>query len=115
MTLETKAREPQNNFYAGVKDDKDFRVDINGAPFDHRPSLDIIPHSPTGFAWGYWGSGPAQLALAILQREGCTDEEAIRYYQNFKSQMIATLNMEETWQITSMDVRQWLSNNGLEL
>jgi hypothetical protein len=27
---------------------------------------DLVNHSPTGFSWGYAGSGPAQLALAIL-------------------------------------------------
>lgn len=27
---------------------------------------EIRNHSPTGFEWGYGGSGPAQLALAIL-------------------------------------------------
>ena len=37
--------------------------------------LDIVNHSPTGFAWGY--SGPAQLAIladwmgATMQREPC--------------------------------------------
>jgi hypothetical protein len=28
--------------------------------------LDLWNHSPTGFNWGYTGSGPSQLALAIL-------------------------------------------------
>ena len=28
--------------------------------------LEIRNHSPTGFEWGFGGSGPAQLALAIL-------------------------------------------------
>lgn len=28
--------------------------------------LDLRNHSPEGFEWGYGGSGPAQLALAIL-------------------------------------------------
>lgn len=28
--------------------------------------LGVRNHSPTGFSWGYNGSGPAQLALAIL-------------------------------------------------
>src|SRR6059036_1653610 len=28
--------------------------------------LEIRNHSPTGFQWGYAGSGPAQLALALL-------------------------------------------------
>lgn len=27
---------------------------------------DVYNHSPTGFEWGYGGSGPAQTALAIL-------------------------------------------------
>ncbi len=30
------------------------------------PRFDIRRHSPTGFAWGYEGSGAAQLALAIV-------------------------------------------------
>ena len=33
-----------------------------------RKSLAVYNHSPDGFAWGYGGSGPAQLALAILLR-----------------------------------------------
>jgi Family of unknown function (DUF6166) len=28
--------------------------------------LDLFNHSPTGFGWGYGGSGPAQLAVALL-------------------------------------------------
>lgn len=28
--------------------------------------LELMGHSPTGFEWGYRGSGPAQLALAIV-------------------------------------------------
>jgi hypothetical protein len=30
------------------------------------PRLDIRAHSPDGFEWGYGGSGPAQLALALV-------------------------------------------------
>ena len=33
-------------------------------PLDSR--RDLWNHSPTGFEWGYCGSGPAQLALALL-------------------------------------------------
>lgn len=29
------------------------------------PSLLLANHSPTGFEWGYLGSGPSQLSLAI--------------------------------------------------
>jgi len=36
-------------------------VTVNGVPLKH-----IVEHSPTGFQWGYGGSGPADLALSIL-------------------------------------------------
>jgi len=29
-----------------------------------RESLELVNHSPSGFEWGYGGSGPAQLALS---------------------------------------------------
>ncbi len=40
------------------------------------PRLDIRNHSPDGFAWGYPGSGPARLALAILCDALGDDERA---------------------------------------
>src|SRR5579859_5749217 len=30
------------------------------------PRNDLMNHSPNGLSWGYLGSGPAQLALAML-------------------------------------------------
>jgi hypothetical protein len=48
------------------------------------------PHSPTGFAWGYLGSGPSELARAILSdflgREAQPGE-----YQPFKEAAIAVV------------------------
>jgi Family of unknown function (DUF6166) len=44
-------------------------------------SLRVRKHSPDGFNWGYGGSGPAQLALALL-RELTTEEMAILWYQD---------------------------------
>ncbi len=41
--------------------------------------LDLYNHSPTGFEWGYWGSGPAQLALAMLADCLASDEQALLY------------------------------------
>jgi hypothetical protein len=42
------------------------------------PRCDLYNHSPTGFAWGYGGSGPAQLALAILADYLEDDAKALR-------------------------------------
>jgi hypothetical protein len=46
-------------------------------------SLVVRNHSPTRFAWGYGGSGPAQLALALLL-EITTKEMAFLWYQEVK-------------------------------
>lgn len=54
------------------------------------PSLKVYNHSPTGFAWGYSGSGPAQLALAILLTFA-SEDKAIMGYQRFKKRVIAAL------------------------
>ena len=50
-------------------------VTVNGKPLD--PRLDLWNHSPTGFQWGYGGSGPAQLALALLADYLGDDEQAV--------------------------------------
>ncbi len=52
------------------------------------PRLDLVNHSPDGFGWGYGGSGPAQLALAIIA-DVYDDETALFYYQRFKAEHIA--------------------------
>ena len=50
----------------------------------------IIRHSPDGFNFGYGGSGPADFALNILSVY-IGQEEAEKYYQNFKWAFISTV------------------------
>ena len=59
---------------------------VNGKPLPLR--LDLWNHSPTGFEIGYGGSGPAQLALAILA-DCCGDELAVTFHHPFKWAVIA--------------------------
>lgn len=67
--------------------------------------LDLRNHSPTGFCWGYTGSGPAQLALAMCA-EVVDSETALRAYQFVKSRLIATLPMDvREWGISGASVR----------
>ena len=68
------------------------------------PRLDLDNHSPTGFEWGYGGSGPAQLALAILADALDDDERAARLHQEFKWRVIAPLPRDSEWQITRDEV-----------
>ena len=70
-------------------------------------SLAVARHSPIGFGWGYGGSGPAQLALAILLR--ATDREtAVAHYQAFKWEVIAKLPQADLT-LRLAKVRGWLS------
>ena len=71
--------------------------------------LDLANHSPTGFCWGYGGSGPAQTALAILADYFADDALALRYYQEFKSKVIAQLPMDLDFEITSEQINKTLS------
>ena len=61
---------------------------VNGEPLP--PRLDLWNHSPSGFEFGYGGSGPAQLALAILA-DCCGDEAAVTHHQAFKWTVVARI------------------------
>lgn len=67
--------------------------------------LNLFNHSPGGFEWGYGGSGPAQLALAILAdhlgRDG--HDLAIKLHQRFKFSVVAGLP-HDGWTLTGDDV-----------
>ncbi len=80
-------------------------------PLVHRPH-----HSPTGMNWGYQGSGPADLALAILLdhlKEVPTDEQlrigqplAWRLHQFFKREFVA--GWGDSWELSSDQITAWL-------
>jgi Family of unknown function (DUF6166) len=80
-------------------------VKIDGRPLSPRRSLKVRNHSPTGFAWGYAGSGPAQLALAVLLEAGVPKEKAETLHQAFKSEYIAALPQGDFK--LDVDVAEW--------
>lgn len=87
--------------YEGRRTGQGVAVTVNGSPLD--PRLDLSNHSPTGFEWGYCGSGPAQLALAILTDHFGKHEPALTFYQRFKWQVIVKLPRKR-WTLTSREV-----------
>ena len=83
-------------------------ITVDGAPLDWRSSLAVRNHSPTGPAWGYGGSGPAQLALAI--RLAVTDAATAEwFYQQFKRSVIAPIEADH-WALDVGDVLGWLES-----
>jgi hypothetical protein len=92
--------------YTGKRTASGTIVTVNGQPLN--PRNDIRCHSPTGFEWGYGGSGSAQLALAILTDHIGDDRIAQAYYQDFKWQVIAPIQTP-TWSLTEEQVAEWLA------
>ena len=87
----------------------------------------VIFHSPTGFSWGYGGSGPADgsasgsqsLALSILADhldEHPTEDDLYcgrprcwQLHQPFKWRFIASLPFGEACELHSTQIQSWLT------
>lgn len=67
------------------------------------PYRKLFNHSPTGFNWGYEGSGPAQLALALLADALRDQRRAVRLHQAFKRKKIGALKVDE-WTMTEYEI-----------
>ncbi|WP_029630202.1 DUF6166 domain-containing protein [Zavarzinella formosa] len=73
-----------------------------GYPLD--PRNDLRNHSPDGFEFGYSGSGPSQLSLAILADVLRDDKLADRLHIDFKNKVISRLD-GNTFSLSEEDVR----------
>lgn len=83
-------------------------VTFDGKVLDPKASQKVYNHSPDGFAWGYSGSGPAQLSLAIMLAAGLSQPRAIRLYQRFKAQFISRLQQQEDFTL-ELDIHRWIA------
>jgi len=79
---------------------------------DPNPSQKVWNHSPDGFNWGYGGSGPAQLALALLLDVTADKERSVKYHQKFKRAFVA--GWGNVWEITEAEITTWLESQGGE-
>ena len=87
-----------------------YGADGDFTTYDLPPRNELRNHSPTGFSWGYPGSGPAQLALAILSHHTDNDEYALRNYQNFKTEVITKISTNH-WTMDNAQVQGWVEDN----
>lgn len=99
-------------WYQGIRTDEGVAVvvkrpDETGEKLGPARSLRLVNHSPDGFEWGYAGSGPAQLALAILLDFTGNEELAVARYQTFKQVCIAQAP-EKGWMLSGEILGQWL-------
>lgn len=87
-------------------------VHVGGVFLDPARSQKLFNHSPDGFAWGYGGSGPAQLALSLLLH--FTDDEhwSLNHYQNFKFEVVGSWDQYQNVRLPNKVVTDWIKNNG---
>jgi hypothetical protein len=79
------------------------------APYPMQERQDIVNHSPTGIAWGYGGSGPAQCSFAILM-DYLGDEAQVRtLYQHFKFKIVAAFPGNSEWTLTGRQIEDALA------
>lgn len=71
------------------------------------PRFDLRNHSPAGFEWGYGGSGPAQLALALAADVLGDDEAALGVYQRLKARLVGRLPADG-WTLTEGELAETL-------
>ncbi|HEC66591.1 MAG TPA: hypothetical protein ENI23_15050 [bacterium] len=75
--------------------------------------LDLYNHSPDGFEWGYGGSGPTQLALALLA-DFMGDEYALANYHAFRDAFTSKIEQDKDyWHITDGELKGLLIHEGL--
>jgi hypothetical protein len=119
--MSTQQQQPQRN-YEGKRTDNGVQVTVTTVPGagsmaaeasgdaalltqqDLPLRLDLWNHSPAGFEWGYGGSGPAQLALALLADALQDDEKAVALHQSFKWAVVGSLP-HVSWTLKDEEVR----------
>ncbi|MBT4687744.1 MAG: hypothetical protein HOK21_09330 [Rhodospirillaceae bacterium] len=91
--------------YTGIREGERVTVSVDGQPLDAR--LDLRDFHASGFEWGYEGSGPSQLALAILA-DHADPQTALGNYRKFVQIFIAEIE-DDSWRLTSDEINQRIS------
>ncbi len=101
--------------YVGIRTQEGARVWVVRnrpvASMTVEPLPHIVRHSPTGFEWGYLGSGPADLAYAILA-DYAGEDVAERLAVRFKEEVVARLP-RTAWMLTDAALTAFLERHNV--
>lgn len=93
-------------------------VKLDGRPYAYNFvddlcwSLDVAEHSPTGLEWGYLGSGPHQLAIALLREVTEDVDYAREMAQHFKEQVVVSMP-HFGWRMRETVIKTWVEAHPL--
>ena len=106
--MEENEPAPETRRYLGIRTPLGCTVGFNDDSGDVFPMIDprfdLRMHSPDGFEWGYHGSGPCQLALALVADATGDDELAKRVYLLFMHRIVSGLVIEG-WELSAAEIR----------
>jgi hypothetical protein len=95
--------------YLGAKGNPRNSVEIAEPARDRLPLYHYVDSSPTGFAWGYGGAGPTDLARSLLaDRLGYVPSATV--YVDFRDEVVARLG--ESFTLTFAEVDDWIDRHG---
>lgn len=95
--------------YKGVRQGNRAAVYVDGVALDPGPSQKVYLHSPDGFEWGYGGSGPHQLGLAILLDCLGDSRLALDHYRDFVREFVSTFEYTG-FLIIETQIHAWMSS-----
>lgn len=83
--------------YKATRTDKGVEcvVTTDDGSYSLPPCNEIVNHSPDGFEFGYSGSGPSQLALALCVDALADTARALNVYQRVRDMKIANVEGDE--------------------
>lgn len=93
--------------YIGKREGDAAVIAVDGVRLSPARSLKVVNHSPTGFEWGYAGSGPAQAALAILLDYTGDARFAEMFHQRFKFHFVAS-QPKSGWVLPSEEIEAFI-------
>ena len=91
--------------YEGQSTGETVTVRVDRQPLDAR--LDLRDFHASGYEWGYEGSGPSQLALAILA-DHADAQTALGNYRKFVQIFVAEIE-DDSWRLSSEEIDQRIS------
>jgi len=108
--METESMEPTGLFKGFINEDGSKVVYFNDRELD--PRFDIFNLTRDGFDWGYNGTAPMQLSVAMLA-QATSVKNAKRYKTQFMHEKLVKL-AQNRWNMPLSEISAWLKQKYLE-